>query len=216
MIVEGRSLKEPMYAGERFNSITHLVGTVAAIAGTAVLVTLAALQGDPWKIAGVSIYGASLVLLYLASTLYHSVRGGAKRFLQKLDHNAIYLLIAGTYTPFALVTMRGAWGWWILGVVWGLAVVGIVVDALHGERPRVVPMVIYVLMGWLVVIAIKPLLRVLPAAGFAWLLAGGLLYTAGILFYVLDKRLPHGHGIWHLFVMAGSAAQYITILLYVL
>jgi hemolysin III len=205
-----------VYAGERFNSITHLVGTVAAIAGTAVLVTLAALRGDPWKIVGVSIYGASLVLLYLASTLYHSVRGGAKRIFQKLDRNAVYLLIAGTYTPFALVTIRGAWGWSILGVIWVLAVVGIVVDALQGERPRIIPMVIYVLMGWLVVIAIKPLLRALPTAGFAWLLAGGLLYTAGILFYVLDKRLPHGHGIWHLFVMAGSTAQFITILRYVL
>jgi hemolysin III len=205
-----------MHAGERFNAITHLVGTVAAVAGTAVLVTMAALQGDPWKITGVSVYGVSLVLLYLASTLYHSVRGRAKRFFQKLDHHAIYFLIAGTYTPFALVTMRGAWGWSIFGAVWGLAVVGIAVDALHGERTRIVPMVIYVLMGWLVVIAIKPLLRALPMAGFAWLLAGGLLYTAGILFYVLDKRLPHGHGIWHLFVMAGSTAQFITILLYVL
>ncbi len=205
-----------MYAGERLNSFTHLAGAAAATAGTAVLVVLASLQGDPWKIVSFSVYGATLVLLYLASTLYHSVRGRAKKVLQKLDHGAIYLLIAGTYTPFTLVTLRGALGWTVFGVIWGLAALGITIDALHRDRLRIVPILLYVTMGWLSVVLIKPLLEVLPGAGFAWLLAGGLLYTAGILFFLLDRRVPHGHGIWHLFVLAGSAAQFVAIIRYVL
>ncbi|MDA8099672.1 MAG: hemolysin III family protein [Nitrospiraceae bacterium] len=205
-----------MYDGERFNSITHLIGAVLAIAGAAMLIVLAALKGDPWKITSFSIYGASLVLLYLSSTLYHSVHGAVKAVLQKIDHSAIYLLIAGSYTPFTLVTLRGAWGWSIFGVVWGLAVLGIIIDLLHGSRRRVIPVVIYLLMGWLVVVSLRPLLRVLPLTGFAWLLAGGLLYTAGVVFYALSTKIPHGHGIFHLFVLAGSGAQYVAIYLYVL
>ena len=205
-----------MYQGERLNSITHLAGTVAAAAGTAVLVVLASLRGDPWKIVSFSIYGATLVLLYLSSTLYHSLRGRAKAFFQKLDHSAIYLLIAGSYTPFALVTLRGRLGWTIFGVIWALAVLGIALDVLQKDGKRIVPLVIYLLMGWLAVIAVRPLLAVLEPGGFAWLLAGGLFYTAGVVFYVLDRRVAHGHGIWHLFVMAGSAAQYVAIAGYVL
>lgn len=204
-----------MYKGERFNSITHLVGAVLAIGGTAVLVVLAALKGDPWKIVSFSIYGGTLVLLYLFSTLYHGIRRG-KAVLQKFDHGAIYLLIAGSYTPFMLVTMRGPFGWTIFGVVWGLALSGIVVDLLFADRRRIIPIVIYLLMGWLAVVALKPLLRSLPMAGFWWLLAGGLLYTVGIVFYALGGRLRMGHGIWHLFVLGGSIAQFIAVFFYVL
>ncbi len=205
-----------MYHGERLNSITHLLGAVAAAAGLAVLVVLAAQQGDAWKVVSFSIYGASLLLLYLFSTLYHSTRGRAKAILQKFDHHAIYLLIAGSYTPFTLVTLRGAWGWTLFGTIWGLAVLGMVVDSLHNKQARrILPMVIYIVMGWLVLIAFKPLLAALPTAAVLWLVAGGLFYTLGTVFYALDKKLRHAHGIWHLFVLAGSVSHYLAVLLYV-
>jgi len=204
-----------MYYGERLNSSTHLMGTVLAVAGAAVLVVLAARLGDPWKIVSFSVYGFSLFALYALSTLYHSTRGKLKRVLRKLDHCSIYLLIAGTYTPFTLVTLRGAWGWSLFGAIWGLAALGIAQEAWLGKGARVLSVVIYVLMGWLSVIAIKPLIAALTPAGFAWLAAGGLFYTGGIIFYALDAKLRHGHGIWHLFVLAGSASHYLAILLYV-
>jgi len=205
-----------MYHGERLNALSHLTGAVAALAGLVVLVVLAARLGDPWKIVSFSVYGATLALLYLFSTLYHSTRGRAKAILRRLDHHAIYLLIAGTYTPFALVTLRGPWGWTLFGLVWGLALLGIVVDALHRPQTRrIVPIIIYLVMGWLVVIALAPLLRALPPAGLLGLLAGGVLYTVGIVFYALDGRVRHAHGIWHLFVLAGSACHYVTVLVYV-
>ena len=206
-----------MYYGEKFNAISHLLGAVLALAGTAVLVVLAALGGDPWKVVGVSIYGASLVLMYSSSTLYHSVRGGrAKDFLRKMDHQSIYLLIAGSYTPFCLVTLRGPWGWSLLGVVWGLAVLGSLQELRPKRAGRVLSLVIYIVMGWVALVALVPLLKVLGPAGFAWVAAGGVFYTVGIIFYVLDTRLTHAHGIWHLFVLAGSAAHYVAILHYVL
>lgn len=205
-----------MDKGERFNSISHLIGAAAALAGLVVLVVLASLQGDPWKIVSFSIYGTTLLLLYVFSTLYHSLRGKAKRVFQKLDHLAIYLLIAGTYTPFTLVTLRGAWGWSIFGVVWGLAVLGIIIDSLHIKGRRILPLIIYLLMGWLCLIALGPLLRALPVPGFLWLLLGGILYTGGLVFYILDERVPHFHGIWHLFVLGGSVSHYLTMLFYVL
>lgn len=205
-----------MYHGERLNSITHLLGAVAAAAGLAVLVVLAARQGDAWKLVSFSIYGTSLFLLYLFSTLYHSTRGRAKSILQKFDHSAIYLLIAGSYTPFTLVTLRGAWGWTLFGLIWGLAVLGMVVDSLHNKNARrILPIAIYIVMGWLVLIAFKPLTAALPYAGVLWLVAGGLFYTLGIVFYALDKKLRHAHGIWHLFVLAGSICHYLAVLLYV-
>lgn len=204
-----------MYKGELFNSISHIIGAFAAMAGLVVLVVFASLQGDPWKIVSFSIYGATLFLLYLFSSLYHSLRGRAKEFFQKLDHYAIYLLIAGTYTPFTLVTIRGPWGWSIFGVIWSLAIIGVVVDVLHRKGARVMQMVIYLLMGWLILVSLKPLLAVLPMAGFYWLLAGGVFYTTGIIFYVLDHRMRHSHGIWHLFVLAGSVSHYISVLFYV-
>jgi len=203
-----------MYHGERFNSISHLVGTALALVGLTVLVVFAVQQGDPWKIVSFSIYGATLFLLYTASTLYHSWRGPAKAFLQKIDHVAIYLLIAGTYTPFTLVTLRGPWGWSLFSVVWGLALVGIVLDSFHRSGNRVLQIIIYVLMGWIILIAMYPLTQKLPDGGVMWLVIGGVLYTGGIVFYALDKRLRHGHGIWHLFVLAGSISHYLAIVLY--
>jgi len=204
-----------MYKGERFNSISHLIGAAAALAGLVILVVLAARQGEPWKIISFSIYGATLLFLYIISTLYHSLRGKAKKLFRKLDHHAIYLLIAGTYTPFTLVTLRGVWGWSIFGVIWGLAVLGIVLDSLPQKGQRILPIVIYLIMGWLILIAFNPLLRALPMAGFAWLLLGGVFYSVGVVFYVLDERVRHFHGIWHLFVLAGSIAHYFTVLFYV-
>jgi len=204
-----------MYRGERLSSGTHLAGTVLAAAGAAVLVVLAARQGDPWKIVSFGIYGTLLFALYTLSTLYHSTRGKVKRVFRKLDHCSIYLLIAGTYTPFTLISLHGAWGWSLFGVVWGLAALGIAQEAWLGKGARILSLVIYVVMGWLGVIAVKPLIAALTPTGFAWLAAGGLFYTAGIIFYALDEKLRHGHGIWHLFVLAGSASHYLAILLYV-
>ena len=204
-----------MYYGEKFNSISHLAGAVLAAIGSVLLIVLAARLGDAWKIVSVSIYGAMLLALYVGSTLYHSVRGPAKDVLRKFDHCAIYLLIAGTYTPFVLVTLRGPWGWSLFGAVWGLALAGIVQEIWFAKGARLLSLAIYVLMGWLALIAIVPLISALTVAGFAWLAAGGLLYTIGIIFYVYDERMRHGHGIWHLFVLGGSACHYFAVLLYV-
>lgn len=204
-----------MYPGERFNSISHLVGAGLALAGAVLLITQASRLGDPWKIVSLSIYGAMLVTLYVFSTVYHSVRGRSKALLRKLDHCAIYLLIAGTYTPFALVSLRGRWGWWLLGIAWGLALLGIVQELLLGKRTRVLSLVLYVLMGWLALVAVVPLWQALSPSGFAWLVAGGALYTGGLVFYATDHRLRHGHGVWHLFVVGGSGCHFYTILFYV-
>ncbi|HCX33085.1 MAG TPA: hemolysin III [Rhodocyclaceae bacterium] len=205
-----------MYYGERLNAWTHLAGAVLALAGAIVLVVLAASRGDAWKIVSVSIYGATLVLLYSFSVLYHSLRGRAKNILRELDHHGIYLLIAGSYTPFCLVTLRGAWGWSLFGVVWGLALLGSMQELRPRNDARILSVAIYVVMGWVALVALVPLLRALGSEGFAWVAAGGVLYTVGIVFYALDTRLPHAHGIWHLFVIAGSAAHYVAILCYVL
>jgi hemolysin III len=204
-----------MYYGEKFNSISHLVGAVLAASGAIVLITLAARLGDPWKIVSFSIYGAMLLALYVASTAYHSVRGGAKEVLRKFDHCTIYLLIAGSYTPFALVSLRGAWGWSLLGTVWGLALLGILQEIWLAKGARKLSLLIYLLMGWLALVAIVPLIAALSWNGFAWLAAGGLLYTIGIGFYANDTKLRHAHGIWHLFVLAGSACHYFAVLFYV-
>jgi len=205
-----------MYEGERFNSISHLFGAALALVGMVLLVVFASAQGDPWKIVSFSIYGVSLFLLYSLSTLYHSLRGRAKLIFKKLDHVAIYLLIAGTYTPFTLVTLRGAWGWTLFTTIWGLAIVGIVVDSRHKQGSRVLQMVIYLLMGWLILVAMKPLIQVLDNAALLLLVVGGVFYTSGITFYVLDEKLKHAHGIWHLFVLAGSISHYLAVLLYIL
>jgi len=200
-----------MYKEERFNSVTHMIGAAAAIAGTAALIVAGARQGDPWKVASFSVYGASLISLYLFSTLYHSLRSRGKGIFRKFDHLGIYILIAGTYTPFTLVVLRGPWGWWMFGLIWGLAALGIVVELSGRKGPRILPVVIYLVMGWLIVIALKPLLLHLGTMGFLWLLAGGLFYTSGLIFYALGKKAACFHGIWHVFVIAGSLCHYVAI-----
>jgi hemolysin III len=205
-----------VYHGEKLNTFTHLLGSALAISGLSILVTVAVLQGDPWKVFSFSIYGITLVLLYSLSTIYHGVRNPrTKAILQKLDHNAIYLLIAGSYTPITLITLRGPWGWTLFGLIWGLALLGVVLEVLLGHRTRRPSLILYVLMGWLVVIAINPLMRAMPTAGLLWLLAGGLVYSLGIYFYVHGERVRHFHGVWHLFVLGGSVCHFICILLYV-
>lgn len=200
-----------MYAGERFNSITSVAGVVLAIAGTAVLIA----NATPRTIVALAVYGAMLVVLYLSSTLYHSCRGDAKKVFHVFDRCSIYLLIAGTYTPFTLLTLPGAWGWGLFVIIWMLAVAGVAKDVfLHG-RLRVLSVVLYVMMGWLVVIALEPLQRNLPDAAIAWLLAGGLVYTGGILFFALSKHVVHAHGVWHLCVIGGSVCHYVAVLRYV-
>lgn len=204
-----------MYPGERFNSISHLVGAALALAGSVLLIVLASCLGDPLKIVSFSVYGAMLVTLYVFSTLYHSVRGRAKNVLRKFDHCSIYLLIAGTYTPFALVSLRGVLGWSLFGVIWGLALLGIVQEIWFAKGARVLSLVIYILMGWLAMAVVVPLWRALTPAGFGWLAAGGACYTLGIIFYATDHKVRHGHGLWHLFVLAGSICHFFTVLLYV-
>ena len=204
-----------MKSGEIFNSVSHLVGALAAIAAIVILVVVAATQGDAWKVVSFSIYGSTLFLLYLISTLYHSLSGKAKSVFRVLDHQAIYILIAGTYTPFTLVTLNGLVGWWLFGAIWAMAVVGLVLDALPQRGRRIIPVVIYLLMGWLVLLALKPLLDALPLVGFLWLLAGGLFYTLGIVFFVYSEKYRYAHGIWHLFVLAGSTCHFFSILFYV-
>ena len=205
-----------MYHGERFNAWTHLVGAVLALVGAVWLLLLASASGDSWKQVSVAIYGVTLVLLYSTSTLYHSVQGPAKRLMQKLDHLSIYLLIAGSYTPFCLVSLRGPWGWSLFATVWSLALIGMLQEIKPRSEARVLSLVIYALMGWIVLVAVQPLLAALGREGFAWLASGGVLYTIGIIFFAYDSRFRHWHGIWHLFVMAGSLLHFVAIWRYVL
>ncbi|MFT0546806.1 PAQR family membrane homeostasis protein TrhA [Allopusillimonas ginsengisoli] len=204
-----------MYYGEKFNSISHLVGAALAAVGAVILIVIASLTGDPWKIISFSIYGVMLLSLYLTSTLYHSLRGRAKRIWCKFDHCAIYLLIAGSYTPFALVSLRGPWGWTLFSAVWSLAILGIVQEIWLAKGLRILSLVLYVLMGWLAVVAVGPLINALSWDGFVWLAAGGLFYTVGIIFYATDEKWRYGHGVWHLFVLGGSACHYFAVINYV-
>jgi hemolysin III len=202
-----------VYHGEKFNSISHLVGATLALVGGAVLITLAAIEGDVAKIVSYSVYAVTLFLLYLSSTLYHSFPGRVKPIFRVMDHQAIYLLIAGTYTPIAVVVLRTAGGWWLLGAVWFLAIFGMVLDAVRRTGPRVGSIVLYLAMGWACVLALDSLAVLMPAASMMWLIIGGVFYTSGIVFYILDSWYPWCHGIWHLFVLAGSVSHYFAILL---
>ncbi len=194
---------------ERFNSITHFLGTIAAMIG---LVLLIRQQTDPWKIFSFSVFGGTMILLYATSTIYHAMRGQTKKLLRKLDHLAIYILIAGTYAPFTLVTLRGNWGWAAFSVVWLLALTGIVIDLQHHPgSSRKLQIGIYLAMGWMALLLAKPLLDQLPLAGFIWLLCGGLSYTLGLIFYGYDERVRFFHTIWHLFVLAGSFFHYLAV-----
>jgi len=204
-----------MYPGERFNTITHLVGAVLALIATSVAVTMAATRSDARTITAVAIYGTMLFLLYLSSTLYHSLRGKAKDVFRVFDHTSIYLLIAGTYTPLTLVTLRGPLGWTLFAIVWTLAIIGVTEDAVFHGRLRAISVTLYVMMGWLIVLAFVPLRRALPAEAIAWLVAGGIVYTVGIVFYALGKRVAFTHGVWHLFVIGGSVCHYVVVLRYV-
>lgn len=204
-----------MYKGERFNSISHLIGAVAAIAGFFILLYISVQQGDMWKIISFSVYGSTLIALYLFSTLYHSFTGRWKKIFQKFDHIAIYLLIAGTYTPFTMVTLPDHIGWTMFAVIWALAMIGIVIDLIPRKGHRILPLVIYLLMGWLVVLVIDPLMENLTVTAVDWLIAGGLFYTMGVLFYVLSSKHKLAHGIWHLFVLAGSISHFVTIAAFV-
>jgi hemolysin III len=200
---------------EAANCLTHGLGTVLAIAGLAVLAVAASRHGTAATIVGCVLFGATLVFLYAVSTLYHAVpHGRAKAVLRVLDHSAIFLLIAGTYTPFTLVSLRGPWGWSLFGVVWGIAVAGIVLRLTLRRRPTALFVGLYLAMGWCVVVATKPLLAVVAPGGVALLAAGGLAYSGGVAFY-LWGRLPYHHAIWHAFVLAGSAFHYAAVLRYV-
>ncbi len=204
-----------MYQGEKLNGYTHLGGALLALTGAVVLIVQGALHGDAFKIVSFAIYGATLTLLFSVSTLYHSTRGKVKNVFRKLDHSAIYLLIAGTYTPFTLVTLRGPWGWSLFGVVWGLAILGIVQELTVARGQRYPSLVIYVVMGWIAVIGVVPMIHALSWTGFLWVVAGGVVYTAGTVFYFFDDKFKHWHGIWHLFVLAGAAIHYGAILQFV-
>ena len=198
------------------NSITHGIGAALSIAALSVLVVFAGLRGDAWRVVSFAIYGATLVLLYLASTFYHVFPNPrVKRVFHVFDHSAIFLLIAGSYTPFCLVTIRGGWGWSLFGVVWGIAIFGIVFKAFFTGRYNFVSTALYIAMGWIAVIAIRPLVAQLPTGAFAWILLGGLSYTVGVVFYAWE-RLPYGHAIWHLFVLGGSTLHFFAVLFYVL
>lgn len=201
---------------ELANSITHGLGVVLSVAALSVLVTLAAIFGDVWRVVSFSVYGAALVVLYLSSTFYHAFRPGrVKRALHVVDHASIYILIAGTYTPFMLVTMRGPWGWTVFGIIWGLALGGIVLKVFFVGRARFFSIGLYVAMGWLIVLVAKPALAAIPSGGVVWIVFGGLAYTGGLAFYAWE-RLPYSHTVWHMFVLCGSICHFFAVLFYVL
>jgi len=202
---------------DRANSFTHAVGTGMAVTGLAVLVVLASFLGDPWKVVSVSIFGATLVLLYATSSIYHAVeRPGLQRLLRIFDHVSINLLIAGTYTPFLLVNLRGRIGWTVFGIIWGLAAAGIVKDAFLTGRFKLLSTLLYLAMGWTILAVVRPLAQSVPRVAMVLLLAGGVSYSLGAAFYMLDKKLPFGHAVWHLLVLGGSVCHFLSIFLGVL
>lgn len=207
---------QPSKAEELANSITHGIGVLLSIAALTLLVVFASLKGDAWRIVSFSIYGACLVLLYTASTLYHAFQAEkVKHYFKIMDHASIYLLIAGTYTPFTLVLLRGGWGWSLFGIIWGLTLFGIVFKMFFINKFNMLSTIIYLLMGWLIIIAFKPAVDNIPLGGLYWLLAGGISYSAGVIFFVWHK-LPYHHAIWHLFVLGGSICHFFAMLFYVL
>jgi hemolysin III len=205
------SKSEWRWGEEAANTLSHGIGLVGAIAMAPILIVGALGRGTAADIVGASIFAASLILLYMASTLYHGVRPGRwKQLLRRFDHAAIFVLIAGTYTPFTLGVLRGGWGWALFGVIWGVAVVGIASKLVQGIRGRALSTALYVVMGWLVVVAIQPVLTRVPLPGVLWLVAGGLFYSAGVLFYTRPTR--YAHAIWHVFVLAGSVCHVVSVL----
>jgi hemolysin III len=207
-----------LYLHEIFNSITHGIGVLLSIAGLVLLLVFAAHRdGDAWQFVSFSIYGASLIMLYLSSTLYHAIqKKRIKRFFNVLDHSVIFILIAGTYTPFCLVSLRGPWGWTLFGIIWGLAIAGVVFKIfLYSDKLRLVGTLLYVAMGWIIIIALQPLIQNVPTGALYWLLAGGLSYSLGVIFY-LWRRYRFNHVIWHLFVLGGSICHFFAIFLYLI
>ena len=197
------------------NSISHGIALLVAVSATPFLIIAAVDRGGIADIVGASVFAATMLLLYLTSTLYHALpRNKAKRVFQILDHGAIYLLIAGTYTPFTLGVLRGAWGWTLFGLVWGLALAGILLKAIGGVRYPTLSTCLYLAMGWLVLIAVKPLWLLVPSWGLFWLLAGGIAYTVGVAFFVIDERIRYSHFVWHLFVIAGTTCHFFAVLWY--
>jgi hemolysin III len=197
---------------EKFHSLSHCVGLLASAVGLVVLVDIAVRQGDPWKMVSFSVYGVSLILLYTASTFYHGLTNArAKSIFKTLDHCAIYLLIAGTCTPFMLIALRGAWGWTLFGIEWGLAIIGICIEVFAKQKVRVASVILYLVMGWLIVIAKEPLVQALTIEGVQWLMIGGLFYTVGVVFYALTHKVRYAHSIWHVFVLCGSASHFYTV-----
>ncbi|HXG92999.1 MAG TPA: hemolysin III family protein [Blastocatellia bacterium] len=211
-----RNIENQTIIEELINSITHGVGLALSVIGFIVLVTLSILHGTAWQIAGCAVFGLTLIFLYTASTLYHSLRTArAKRVFKVVDHAAIYLLIAGTYTPFTLVNLRGFWGWTLFGLIWTLTILGIAFKIFFIDKFKILSALVYIVMGWLGLVAFKPLLEMVPLAGIIWLLAGGLFYTTGVIFFA-SKHIPYSHAIWHVFVMAGSICHYFAVFFSVL
>ena len=209
------SHREQSRGEEIANTISHGLGLIAALIGTPFLITHAARHGDAGFIVGASVFAATMVLLYLASTLYHALPvGSAKRVFRVIEHSAIFLLIAGTYTPFTLGVLKGPWGWTLFGLVWALAAAGVAMKAFSRLAHPIVSTSLYLLMGWLVVIAANPLYERVPASGLFWLVAGGLAYTIGVAFFATDTRLRYGHFIWHVFVTAGTSCHFFAVLWY--
>jgi hemolysin III len=207
--------REQHFSEEVANVISHGVALIAAIVGTVVLIVQAARHADAGFVVAVSLFGATMILLYLASTLYHALPvSRAKRAFRVIDHAAIFLLIAGTYTPFTLGVLRGAWGWSLFGVVWGLAAAGVVLKVFDKASNPIFSTGLYLLMGWVIVVAVEPLFSRVPTQGLLWLLAGGLFYTVGVVFFATDARVKYGHFIWHLFVVAGTTCHYFAVLWY--
>lgn len=207
-----KSIRRQSVWEERANAISHGLGFAVAAAGAPVLIASALRSSDPAGVIGASVFVATTLLLYLTSAVYHALpEGRAKRLFQLFDHSAIYLLIAGTYTPFTLGVLRGTLGWTLFGIIWGLALGGIVVKSLGAMRCDRLSTLLYLVMGWLVLIAIKPLIAAMPLSGFLWLAGGGIAYSAGVFFYATDHRYRFGHFIWHLFVLAGTGCHFVAV-----
>ena len=216
-IIHAKTKKRSQTAGEELaNSITHGVATLLSLLAIPILISSALNTDNIVAVISFSIFGLSLFVLYLASTIYHALpQGRVKTLFGIFDHCAIFILIAGTYTPILLVTMAGRWGWSLFGVVWGLALCGIVFKLIYGKRYRMLSNALYLGMGWIIIIAIKPLIASMPSGGLAWLVGGGLAYTLGIVFYIADSRWHYAHTIWHLFVFTGSLCHFFAVLFYV-
>jgi hemolysin III len=207
-----RSEREETLSEEIASALTHGLGAAAALAGGAVLITLAALYGDGWQLSAAIVFGITLLLLYVASTLYHAIQHPVtKGRLKIFDHCAIYLLIAGTYTPFTLIGLRDTVGWWLFGTIWALAFFGVIFKLFYTGRFQLISTIVYIAMGWLIVVAAKPAMKALDPWTFGWLLGGGVAYTLGTFFYHRPK-MPYSHAIWHMFVIAGSVCHYVAVM----